>query len=117
MGTWAVRRGHVEFRLLNPCGERGRPTAASAWLTSGLLRRVGLIRTLRGCRGPSDEITLEFGLSLSAEADVVISSTSAQANFAVRLTWDRRAPEDGVPDEPSGAPGGQVRVPTPATPA
>nr|WP_243769495.1 CU044_2847 family protein [Streptomyces cyanogenus] len=34
-----------------------------------------------------DEIGIEFGLSLSAEADVVISSTTAQANFKVSLVW------------------------------
>ncbi|MFC9619388.1 CU044_2847 family protein [Streptomyces sp. NPDC056930] len=34
-----------------------------------------------------DEIGVEFGLSLSAEADVVISRTTGQANFKVTLTW------------------------------
>ncbi|MFJ6790959.1 CU044_2847 family protein [Streptomyces angustmyceticus] len=38
--------------------------------------------------GPQ-EITVEFGLSLSAEADIVISSSTAQANFSVVLKWDR----------------------------
>lgn len=37
-----------------------------------------------------DEITLEFGVSLSAEADVVIASTATAANFSVTLTWNRR---------------------------
>ena len=40
-----------------------------------------------------DEIGVEFGLSLSAEADVIISSTAAQANFKISLTW-HRSPED-----------------------
>jgi hypothetical protein len=72
------------------------------------------VDTFRGmARGP-DEITIEFGLSLSAEADVVISSTSAQANFTVRLTWDRRAPGDGTADASSGAPVGQVADSPPA---
>ncbi|MFR0359468.1 CU044_2847 family protein [Streptomyces sediminimaris] len=44
-----------------------------------------------------DEITVEFGLSLSAEADVVISSTSAQANFKVSLTWKNGSPGSAVP--------------------
>ncbi|MFI0713748.1 CU044_2847 family protein [Streptomyces inhibens] len=38
-------------------------------------------------RGPQ-EITVEFGLSLSAEADIVISSSTAQAHFTVVLKWD-----------------------------
>ncbi|WP_380282568.1 CU044_2847 family protein [Kitasatospora purpeofusca] len=45
-------------------------------------------------RGP-DELNLEFGLSLSAEADVIISSTAAQANFKISLTW-HRPPSDGT---------------------
>ncbi|WP_254552214.1 CU044_2847 family protein [Kitasatospora sp. MMS16-BH015] len=32
-------------------------------------------------------MSLEFGLSMSAEADLVISSTTAQAHFKVSLTW------------------------------
>ncbi|MEU5164664.1 CU044_2847 family protein [Streptomyces sp. NPDC020875] len=42
-----------------------------------------------------DEIGIEFGLSLSAEADVVISRTTGQANFKVTLTW--RNPQSGEP--------------------
>ncbi|MEU3603401.1 CU044_2847 family protein [Streptomyces sp. NPDC006798] len=42
-----------------------------------------------------DEIGIEFGLSLSAEADVVISRTTGQANFKVTLTW--RNPQPGAP--------------------
>ncbi|MGW5877243.1 CU044_2847 family protein [Nocardiopsis terrae] len=34
-----------------------------------------------------DEIALEFGISLSAEADVVIASTTTEANFSVSLKW------------------------------
>ncbi len=36
---------------------------------------------------PPDEITVEFGLSLSAEAELIVSSTTAQANFTVSLAW------------------------------
>lgn len=46
-----------------------------------------------------DEVGLEFGLSLSAEADVVISSTAAQALFKVTLTWHRTLSD---PQGPSG---------------
>lgn len=56
-------------------------------------------------RGPQ-EITVEFGLSLSAEADIMISSSTAQAHFTVTLKWDRG--ENGAvaagrrADEPEG---------------
>ncbi|WP_371100210.1 CU044_2847 family protein [Streptomyces sp. PU_AKi4] len=43
----------------------------------------------RGLANAPDEITLEFGVSLSAEADVVIASTATAANFSVSLTWHR----------------------------
>ncbi|MGF1427498.1 CU044_2847 family protein [Kitasatospora sp. LaBMicrA B282] len=51
----------------------------------------------RGMAHAPQEICVEFGLSLSAEADVVISSTTAQANFKVSLTWHRPSDEaDGA---------------------
>ena len=34
------------------------------------------------------EIGLEFGLSLSADANLVVATTAAQANFKVTLTWN-----------------------------
>ncbi|MCX4529129.1 MULTISPECIES: CU044_2847 family protein [unclassified Streptomyces] len=48
----------------------------------------GFVGRLSGLVHPPDEITLEFGLSLSAEADIVIASTATQANFSVTLTWN-----------------------------
>ncbi|MEU6863540.1 CU044_2847 family protein [Streptomyces sp. NPDC046876] len=48
-----------------------------------------------------DEITLEFGVSLFAEADLVIASTATAANFSVSLTWNRpdtnAAPAENAP--------------------
>ncbi|KOV68767.1 CU044_2847 family protein [Streptomyces sp. MMG1121] len=81
-----------------------RASRSLAELLSGV-RPVAenFVDTFRGMAHGPDEISIEFGLSLSAEADVVISSTSAQANFAVRLTWDRRIPQDPAPDAPSAA--------------
>ncbi|ATL31447.1 CU044_2847 family protein [Streptomyces formicae] len=40
---------------------------------------------------PPDEATVEFGVSLSADAKVVIAGTSAAANFSVSMTWHRSA--------------------------
>ncbi|MFJ1747918.1 CU044_2847 family protein [Streptomyces sp. NPDC088116] len=39
---------------------------------------------------PPDEMALEFGISLSAGADVVIASTATATNFTVSLSWSRR---------------------------
>lgn len=45
-----------------------------------------------------DEIGVEFGLSLSGEADVLITKTAAAANFKISLTW-RTAPKSApAPD-------------------
>ncbi|MFI9810458.1 CU044_2847 family protein [Streptomyces sp. NPDC052301] len=91
-----ARPGQVVARATRSLGE----------LLSGV-RPVAenFVDTFRGMTHGPDEMSVEFGLSLPAEADVVISSTSAQANFAVRLTWDRRVPDDAAaPDAPSAAP-------------
>ncbi|MEU7556660.1 CU044_2847 family protein, partial [Streptomyces sp. NPDC044571] len=47
------------------------------------------VSRFRGLAHAPDEITLEFGVSLSAEAGVVIASTATVANFSVSLTWNR----------------------------
>ncbi|MFB7372871.1 CU044_2847 family protein [Streptomyces sp. NPDC056222] len=52
----------------------------------------------QGMAQAPDEITLEFGVSLSAEADVVIASTATAANFSVSLTWNRRDARDAEGD-------------------
>ena len=45
---------------------------------------------------PPAEIALEFGLSLSAQANVVVSTTAAAANFKVTLTWKKPTPDSSV---------------------
>lgn len=47
------------------------------------------VNRFQGLDNPPDEMVLEFGVSLSAEADVVIASTATAANFSVSLTWKR----------------------------
>jgi hypothetical protein len=46
-----------------------------------------VIATLRGLVQKPDEIEMEFGFSLSAEAGVIIASASTQANYRVTLRW------------------------------
>ncbi|MFE4534606.1 CU044_2847 family protein [Streptomyces scopuliridis] len=58
---------------------------------------------LRGMANSPDEITLEFGVSLSAEADVVIASTATAANFSVSLTWNRTDATASTPNDPQGS--------------
>ena len=48
-----------------------------------------------GMASVPDEMSLEYGLSLSADANLVIATTAAQANFKVTLTW-RTPPASGL---------------------
>ncbi|MGH3889805.1 MAG: CU044_2847 family protein [Pseudonocardiaceae bacterium] len=36
---------------------------------------------------PPNEVRVQFGVTLSAEAAVIIATTAAQANFSVLLRW------------------------------
>jgi hypothetical protein len=51
---------------------------------------VGKLRTIADTAGnPPDEVQIEFGLILSAEAGAVLAAASAGANYKVTLTWKR----------------------------
>ncbi|MFD9867741.1 CU044_2847 family protein [Streptomyces niveus] len=62
----------------------------------------GFMDRFRGLSKAPDEITLEFGVSLSAAADVGIAGTATAADFSVSPTWHRNDTAD-----PSG-PGSPV---------
>jgi hypothetical protein len=57
------------------------------------------VTSLRGMVSAPDEITVEFGISLSAEADVMIASTATAANFSVSMTWHRSEQEGNGSEE------------------
>lgn len=77
----AARPGHVVAKAAGTLGDmlaRLRPVAET------------FIAQFRSMSDQPDEITVEFGVTLSAEADVVIASTRTEANFAVTLSWTNR---------------------------
>ncbi|MER6255214.1 CU044_2847 family protein [Streptomyces sp. NPDC001584] len=89
-----ARPGQVMARASRSLGEMVtgiRPVAQS------------FVDGFRGMAQAPDELNLEFGLSVSAEADVVISSTAAEANFKISLTWTR-SPSDGPAAGPTAGP-------------
>lgn len=47
------------------------------------------VKQFREMTDAPDELSIQFGVTLSATADVVIASTAADANFAVTLNWNR----------------------------
>ncbi|HSV66969.1 MAG TPA: CU044_2847 family protein [Mycobacteriales bacterium] len=51
-----------------------------------------------------DEVTIGFGLRLSAEAGVVVAKGTSEVHFDVTLTWQNGAPTGRRPDgdEPDG---------------
>jgi hypothetical protein len=54
-----------------------------------------IIVKLRGLANPPDEVEVEFGLKLSAEAGAFIASAGTEANFTVKLTWEREERGNG----------------------
>ena len=50
---------------------------------------AAIIKKLRTLHDPPDEIEVEFGLKMSAEAGAVVASAGVEANYKVTLTWKR----------------------------
>jgi hypothetical protein len=74
-------------------GSRGVPEQARQTFEDAV-RRVqpaaqALISQMRSLADAPDEVGVEFGLELNAEAGAVIASASTKANFKVSLTWRR----------------------------
>ncbi|GHH88856.1 hypothetical protein GCM10018793_70090 [Streptomyces sulfonofaciens] len=61
------------------------------------------VERLGGMRLAPDEMALQFGVSLSSEADVVIASTAMEANFSVTLTWNRADASGAAEDTGRGS--------------
>lgn len=104
-------------RVARPGQVMARASRSLAEMVTGI-RPVAqsFVDGFRGMARAPDELNLEFGLSISADADVVISSTAAEANFKISLTWTR-APADGAAAVPaSGPPHGPTPGPVAAEP-
>ena len=48
-----------------------------------------VIDKLRNLADPPDEIEVEFGLTLTAEAGALIAKSSVEGNYTVTLKWSR----------------------------
>lgn len=53
-----------------------------------------IIKKLRSLHDQPDEIEVEFGLKLSAEAGAVLAAAGAEANYAVTLKWKGKEKDD-----------------------
>ncbi|GAA1467216.1 hypothetical protein GCM10009603_54550 [Nocardiopsis exhalans] len=80
-----------------PVGRGDRSVARARKTFSQMLGTVrpvaeSFVGQVKAMADAPEEVTLEFGISLSAEADLVIASTTTEANFSVSLKW-RSKPE------------------------
>ena len=83
-----------------------RPGQAVARATRSLGEMLGGIRpvaesflnSFADMTEAPDEIGLEFGLSLSADANLVVATTATQANFKVALKWHKPPATPAGPD-------------------
>jgi hypothetical protein len=50
-----------------------------------------VVTQLRSLAGSPDEVRVEFGLNLHAEAGAFIAAASTTATFTVTLAWNRAA--------------------------
>jgi Trypsin-co-occurring domain 1 len=81
-------RGLGDRRLVT---ERAQQTFEQA-ITRVQPAAQALISRLRALADAPDEVGVEFGLELSAEAGAFIAMASSTANFKVTLTWRRPSP-------------------------
>jgi hypothetical protein len=56
------------------------------------------LRTFRDIPQPPDEVAVEFGVELNAQAGALIAQAGASSHLQVTLTWKRP-----VPGDPAGA--------------
>ena len=50
---------------------------------------AAMIAELRDLVDPPDEVEMEFGIKLSADAGAFLASAGAEANYKITLTWKR----------------------------
>ena len=49
----------------------------------------GVVTRLREAADWPDEVTVEFSITLSADANVIIARTAGEANFRISMHWSR----------------------------
>jgi len=50
---------------------------------------TAIICKLRDLRDSPDEVIVEFGLKMNANAEAIIASASAEANYWIELKWSK----------------------------
>lgn len=103
-----VQVGEVDESLVRV--GRGERTVGRAERTIGRMLDVvrpvadAFVGRCRAMASPPDEATLQFGVSVSADASVAIASASTAANFTVSLVWNNRDGRDATESAPRELP-------------
>ena len=94
-----ARRGATSATVGTACGDRrdgGTPTSYAGRIKPAV---QGMIGQLHELSDEPDEVQIEFGLDLHAEAGAFVAQASADANFSVILTWHRKYDELEEPSD------------------
>jgi hypothetical protein len=77
------------FEEASGLGEKIKKGATSIEEAFSHLKPIAeaLLKKMDGISQKPDEISIAFGLKLNAQAGVVVSSSSIEANFKVTMTW------------------------------
>jgi hypothetical protein len=86
-----------------PAARPGRVVAKAARSFGEMLAGIrpvaeSLVGEFRGMADAPEQIGVEFGLSFTTQADVIISSAAAQATFKVTLAWKKPETSNPAPD-------------------
>jgi hypothetical protein len=55
-----------------------------------------IITKLRALSDPPDEMTVEFGFNMSAQAGAVVAAVGVEANYKVTLKWQQEQTKGGT---------------------
>jgi NTP-dependent ternary system trypsin peptidase co-occuring protein len=77
-----------------PAARRGEMAAKAKQTFEEALEQIkpgadAIVDKLRGISAQPDEISITFGLKMSATAGAFIAASGMEANFAVLLKWNR----------------------------
>jgi hypothetical protein len=74
-------------------GEKGAPERAQQTFEDAVEKirpaATAITKKLRALHDPPDQVAVEFGLKLNAQAGAIIAAASTEANYKVTLTWKR----------------------------
>ncbi|MEU5533411.1 CU044_2847 family protein [Streptomyces sp. NPDC020362] len=88
-GVQRVSRGGGAEETLQQALARVRPALGA------------LVHEARGLTRPPEKVTVEFGITVSAEAGVVVAQGSAEAHFTVTMHWSGQDGSD-IPGQRGG---------------